>query len=138
MPLPWDQPNRQGREVAAKLAAVEEARARRDEALRAHVAEVGAMLDEWRVGRERQQRYRREILPFSRERTTASLAAYAGGKASLNEVLAARRAEFDMRLQALQLDLDVARTWARINFLIPDESPHAMLPASAQDGGKSS
>lgn len=126
VPLPWDRANRQDREVASKLATVEEVRAKRDEMLRAHVAEVVAMLDEWRVGRERQARYRQEILPFSSERTTASLAAYAGGRSSLNDVLAARRAEFDMRLQALQLDLDVARTWARIKFLRPDESLHVI------------
>ena len=54
--------------------------ARRDEMLRAHVAEVRAMLDEWRVGRERQARYRDEILPLARERTSASLAAYAGAQ----------------------------------------------------------
>ena len=125
IPLPWDQANRQDREVASRLAVVEEVRARRDELLRAHVAEVRAMLEDWRAGRERQSRYGVEILPLSRERTTASLAAYGGGKSSLNEVLAARRGEFDMRLQALQLDLEVARTWARINFLIPDDSTHA-------------
>ncbi|MGZ5034188.1 MAG: TolC family protein [Usitatibacter sp.] len=136
LPLPWDQANRQDREVASKLAMVEEARAKRDEMLRSHVAEVGAMLDEWRVGRERQARYRQEILPFSRERTSASLAAYAGGKSSLNDVLAARRAEFDLRLQSLQLDLDVARAWARINFLRPDESLYAMRSASPAQEGK--
>ena len=135
IPLPWDQANRQDREVAAKLALVDEVRARRDEVLRAHVAEVGAMLEEWRSGRQRQARYGDEILPFSRERTTASLAAYAGGKFTLNEVLAARRGEFDLRLQGLQLDLDVARTWARINFLIPDQSLHAMRPASLVQEG---
>lgn len=134
VPLPWDQANRQDREVASKLALVAEARARRDEALRAHVAEVSSMLEEWRVGRERQVRYRREILPYSRERTTASLAAYAGGKSSLNDVLAARRSEFDMRLQALQLDLEVARVWARINFLLPDASLHAIAQASRAPG----
>lgn len=137
IPLPWDQANRQDREVASKLAMVEEARAKRDEMLRSHVAEVGAMLEEWRAGRERQIRYGNEILPFSRERTAASLAAYAGGKSSLNDVLAARRSEFDLRLQALQLDLDVARTWARLNFLLPDESLHAAGPASSVHEGLS-
>jgi outer membrane protein TolC len=122
IPLPWDQANRQDREVAAKLALVEEIRAKRDEMLRSHVAEVASMFEEWRAGRERQLRYGNEILPLSRERTAASLAAYAGGKSSLNDVLAARRGEFDLRLQALQLDLDVSRAWARLNFLLPDES----------------
>lgn len=125
MPLPWDTGNRQDREVAAKLAAADGIHARRDEILRAHVAEVRAMLDEWRVGRERQARYRDEILPLSRERTSASLAAYAGASATLAEVVAARTSEFEMRLQALQLDREVARLWARLNFLIPEAQAHA-------------
>ena len=122
VPLPWDAANRQDREVAAKTAMAEEARARRDEMLRGHVAEVAGMLEEWRTGRERQARYRREILPLSGERTSASLAAYSGGKSALSDVLAARRSESDMLLQAIQLDLEVARTWARLTFLLPHGS----------------
>ena len=124
LPLPWDAANRQDREVAAKLAMAEEARARRDEMLRAHVAEVAGMLDEWKTGRERQARYRTEILPLSVERTSASLAAYSGGKSALSDVLAARRSETDMLLQTIQLELEVARTWARLSFLLPDNSLH--------------
>ena len=120
IPLPWDKANRQDREAAAKRATAEEARARRDEMLRAHLAEVAGMLDEWRTGRERQSRFRAEILPLSAERTHAALAGYAGGKGSLADVLSARRNESDMALQSLQLDLDVARLWARLRFLLPD------------------
>ena len=39
---------------------------------------------------------------IARSRTQATLAAYRGGKANLAEVLAARRSELDVRLQALQ------------------------------------
>src|SRR5205085_1011685 len=77
MPLPWDQASRQDREVAARLAAVEELSARREEVLRAHVAEVRAMLAEWTSGRERQARFAAEIVPLSRERTTVSTSTYA-------------------------------------------------------------
>ena len=87
------------------------------------------MLDEWKAGRERRATYWKEILELSGERTGAALAAYRGGKSSLNDVLAARRGESDMRLQALQLDLDVAKLWARLNFLLPD--PGA-LPAGVE------
>src|SRR5687768_6777674 len=53
IPLAWDAPNRQSREVEAKRAQAEEVAARRDETLRAHRAEVEAMIEEWRAGRER-------------------------------------------------------------------------------------
>ena len=121
VPLPWDRANRQDREVAARLARAEEVRARRDELVRAHVAEISGWLEEWRSGRERQRRFREEILPLARERTQAVMAAYAGGKAALAEAVAARRMEHEATLQSLALDLEVARAWARLTFLLPPE-----------------
>lgn len=120
IPLPWDRANRQDREVVAKLALQAQAQERREDMLRAHVAEVGAMLAEWETGRERLIRYAKEIVPFARERTQAALAAYRGGKGALGDVLAARRDELDARLQALQLEWDNARLWAQLAFLIPE------------------
>ncbi len=121
IPLQWDRKNRQDRELSSKLALVEQAKAERDEALRAHIAETRSMIDEWQNGRERITRYRRELIPLANERTTATLTAYRGGKAGLNDVLAARRNELDVRLQALQLEADTARLWARLNFLFPED-----------------
>lgn len=121
IPWQWDQKNRQDRELAAKQAMVEEARAKRDEMLRAHVAEIRTMIEEWEYGRERRTRYQRELLPLSKDRTQAVVAAYRGGKSSLTDVLAARRNEIETRLQALQLDLEIAKLWAQINFVLPEE-----------------
>ena len=120
IPLQWDQKNRQDREVAAKLAMLDQARAERDDMLRAHTAEVRTMLAEWENDRERSQRYARELLPLAAERTHAALGAYRGAKASIADVLLARRNEIDVRLQALQLEIDTARLWAQLNFLFPE------------------
>jgi outer membrane protein TolC len=120
VPLQWDQKNRQDREVAAKLAMLDQARAEREDMLRAHTAEVRAMIAEWENDRERRSRYEREVLPLATERTQATLAAYRGAKATITDVLLARRSEIDVRLQALQLDTDTARLWAQLNFLFPD------------------
>jgi len=126
IPLQWDQKNRQDREVAAKLAIANQAEAQREEALRAHISEVRAQIQDWENGRERRSRYERELLPLARERTQAVLAAYRGGRASLTDVLAARRNEIEVRVQALQLEMETARLWAQINFMFPDEaSRHA-------------
>jgi outer membrane protein TolC len=121
IPLQWDQKNRQDRELASKLAMADQAEAQREEALRAHVGEVRAQIQEWENGRERRARYERELVPLARERTQAVLAAYRGGKGSLSEVLAARRNEIEVRMQALQLEMETARLWAQINFLLPQE-----------------
>jgi outer membrane protein TolC len=122
VPLPWDRPHRQDRELAAKLAMADQAAAQRDDTLRAHVAEVRGMLAEWQNGRERRARYDERLIPLARERTQAAVAAYRGGKATLTEVLAARRNEIEVRMQALQLEMDTARIWAQLNYLIPVES----------------
>jgi outer membrane protein TolC len=120
VPLQWDRKNRQDRELAARLAQVEQSKAERDEVLREHVAETRAMIVEWENGRERIGRYVRESLPLAGERSQSVLAAYRGGKATLAEVLAARRNEAETRMQALQLQIETARLWAQLNFLFPE------------------
>lgn len=121
VPLQWDRKNRQDRELAGKLALVEQAKAERDEMLRGHEAEVRTQIVEWQSGKERLSRYTRETLPLASERSQVVLAAYRGGKATLAEVLAARRNETETRMQALQLELDTARLWAQLNFLAPED-----------------
>lgn len=134
--IPWQSnpSQRQDRDIAAKLAMVEQAKAQREDALRAHVAEVGVMVNEWENGKERSARYTHELLPLADERTQAILAAYRGGKSSLNEVLAAYRNALDVHLQALQLEWDTARLWAQLNFLFPIENSasHTAIPTSEE------
>lgn len=116
VPLQWDQVNRQDRDVAAKLAQAEQIRAQREEAMRAAIAEVRTMIAEWESARERQTRLEHELVPLSTERSEAAMSAYRSGKASLNDVLVARRSEVDARLQALQMEAEAARLWAQLNF----------------------
>ncbi|TMG95724.1 MAG: TolC family protein, partial [Betaproteobacteria bacterium] len=82
VPLQWDRTNRQDRELASKLAMLDQARAEREDMLRAHVAELRAMIAEWENDRERSGRYERELLPLASERTEAAVGAYRGAKAS--------------------------------------------------------
>jgi outer membrane protein TolC len=126
LPLPWDRGNRQDREIASKLAIADQARAQREEMLRAHVAEVRTMIAEWENGRERLTRYDRDLIPLAGERSKAALAGYQGGRTSIADLLLARRAETDVRMQAVQLEMETARLWAQLNFLVPgDHSEHA-------------
>jgi outer membrane protein TolC len=127
VPLQWDRKDRQDREVAARIALAEQARDEREEAQRMHEAETRTLAIEWRNGLERLDRYHAEILPLSADRASALLAAYRGGKATLSELLAARANELDMALQALQLEADTARLWARLNFLFPAARPAATV-----------
>jgi len=119
VPLQWDRGRRQERELSARLSMAGQAQAERDEALREHVAEIRGQLADWQAGRDRIARYEKEVLPLASARTEAVLAAYRGGKASLVEVMAARRSESEQRLQALQLERDNARTWAQLTYIQP-------------------
>ncbi len=136
IPLQWDRKNRQDRELSSKLAMVEQAKAEREESLRMHVAQTRAMIHEWENGRERHARYERELIPLANQRTAAAVAAYRGGKAGLMEVLAARRNEIDVRIQALQLETDTARLWAQLNFLFPQDGDTAHPAATMNKGSK--
>ena len=123
LPLQWDRPQRQDRELAAKLALAEQAKDAREEATRDDAAATRALLIAWQSGRERGARYVRQLLPVLEQRSAASLAAYRGGKATLADVLAARRGALDARLAWLQVQMDTAQRWAQLRFLFPD-TPH--------------
>ena len=119
VPLQWDQKNRQDREVAARLAMVEQLRAERGDATRGHVAETLTMLQEWHNNRQRLGRYDATLVPLAAERTRAANAAYRGGGSNLMPLLEARRAEIDTRVEQLRLAMETDRLWARLTYLIP-------------------
>lgn len=128
IPLQWNRKDRQDRELAAELSTLEAMKAEREEAVRAHEAEVREMLVESRSRRERQRRYDSTLLPLAQDRTRAALAAYRAGSGTLLSVLDARRNEIDVQLDRLQLERDVARLWAQLNYLIP--AGHAAAASS--------
>ena len=119
IPLRWNRKDRQDRELAAELSTVEAMRAEREEAVRAHEAEVRDMLLESRSKRERLRRYDGALLPLAQDRTKSALAAYRAGSGLLAAVLEARRNEIDVQFERLQLERDVARLWAQLNYLVP-------------------
>jgi hypothetical protein len=41
-------------------------------------------------------------------------------------VLGARRNEIEVRAQALQLQIETARTWAQLRYLYPDDPPGSL------------
>jgi len=123
VPLQWDRRHRQDRELSARLAMAQRLRAEREEATRAHVAQTLAMLQEWQSHRERLGRYARTLIPLAAERTQAAMAAYRGGAGPLGAVFEARLNEIDVRMDGLRLELDSARLWAQLTYLMPDGAP---------------
>lgn len=121
IPLQFDQKNRQDRDLAAKLAVVEQMRAQREEATREHVAETLGWLQEWQSDRDRLVHYDSELIVLAAERTRAAMAAYRGGSGALGAVLDARRTEIDTRMDRLRLEMEAAALWAQLEYLIPHE-----------------
>ena len=119
IPLQLDPKQRQDRELAARLAIVEQMRAQREEGTRERLAEARSWLQAWHSGRDRLAHYDRSLLPLAAERTRSALVAYRGGSGPLSTVLEARRGEIDTQLDRLRLEMDTAALWARLEHLIP-------------------
>ena len=120
--LPWEAEKRQDRDLAAKRLLAEQAQAQTEEARRMHEAELRGVYADWQTAGVRSERFEKLLLPLARERVAAALAAYRGGRGDLGVVLEARRAETETRLGFVQSQLERARAWARLNFLLPHEA----------------
>lgn len=118
--LPIAKERRQDRDVASKLAEVDQARALREDARRMHEAEVRGLFADWTTAGRRIERFDTVLLPLARERAQAALAAYRGGRAELAVVLEAERALTEAELARIQSETERARAWAGLNYLYPD------------------
>jgi len=117
VPLQWDREKRQNREISARRLQEQQAQAEIEEAQRELAAMAQSQLAEWQAGVARVKQYRESTLPLAERRQEAVLAEYRGGKASLTDVLAARRAALDVRLQAVEAEAAMAKAWVQLNYL---------------------
>ena len=122
IPLQWDQARRQDRELAAKLAQIEQAQAEREEARREHLAAIQRLFASWRGDLARLEGYDQTLIPLAVDRVQSLVAAFRGGKATLAQVLEARRMLIETRLERLRIERQTAAWWAELEFLIPQES----------------
>jgi outer membrane protein TolC len=120
--LPWQAERRQDRDIAARLAEVEQSRAQREEARRVHEAELRSWLADYDAATERLGRYESVILPLARDRHDAALAAYRGGRGELNPVLEASRGITDAEIALIAVQAERAKAWANLSFLYPHEA----------------
>ena len=86
-----------------------------------HEAELRGIYADWQTAGVRVERFEKLLLPLARERVGAALATYRGGRGELSMALEARRAETETRLGFLQAQLERARAWAKLDFLLPNE-----------------
>ena len=118
--LPIFSADRQQPVARAKSLQLESVRAQNEEMRRRHVAEIQAMFLDWETGKSRLERHRSALVPLADERVRTTLAAYEGGRSDLGAVLEARRSAVEAQLAAINAELELARAWAQLAFLVPD------------------
>ena len=123
VPLQWDAPRRQQRELTARLARVDALQAEREEQARERRLQIHRWQQDWRAGLDRLAFLQRERQPLAEQRTEAALAAYRGGREGLGAVLQARRQVLELQLERINLERETAGLWAQLEYLIPDTAP---------------
>ena len=120
-PLFVDQSSRQDQAVAAANSMAAKARSERIELYRDYLAQTQRWQQTWQSNLKRLADFDNSLIPLTEQRTQAALDAYRGNTGTLSEVLAARRMELDMRMEKLRIQMDTARLWAQLEYLIPEE-----------------
>ncbi|WP_454711840.1 TolC family protein [Cupriavidus nantongensis] len=133
LPVPWDQKDRQDRELAAKLAQAGAARAQAESVRRGLVGLLRARQAELQLGQSRLERYRNTTLPLAKAQTEAALTDYRTGAGTLTAVADASRKALNLSLEQLRLEAATARLWADLTFLMPlQTAAQAMPPQGVQ------
>jgi outer membrane protein TolC len=114
--LPLFPENRQNRLLAARQAALEQARAQREDRLRSLSAELEKTYVEWHAAGERIAWFDSAVLPHAAQRVEAALAAYQAVQADLAAVLEARRAELEAQLQRLALRIAQEKAQVQLHY----------------------
>jgi len=120
--LPLRREGRQDRDIASRLAELEQARAMQEDARRMREAEVRGWIADWETAERRIGRFERVLLPLARERAAAAQAAYRAGRGELGPVLEAERALAEAQLGLVQMLAERAKAWANLAFLHPEEA----------------
>jgi len=121
--LPLRREQRQDRDVASRLAELEQARAMREDARRMREAEVRGWLVDFETAARRIGRFEGVLLPLARERAAAAQAGYRSGRAELAPVLEAERSIAENELALVQVMAERAKAWANLAYLLPGEAP---------------
>lgn len=125
MDLPFFTGNRQDRQLAAKLAELDRVQALAADNLRMHRADLRLNFQDWTLLKQRIERYDQTILPQAQTRIEAAQLGWQSGAGTLAQVLDARRAALDLRLQRLDLQADNARHLAQLHYFDFEGDPHA-------------
>ncbi|XTZ37310.1 TolC family protein [Salmonella enterica] len=119
--LPLFQSSRQDKDHAADISRTMQANDQLALAQREHVAQLRTLIAQYNAAQTLWMRQRDEVLPLMRDRVDLMAAQYRAGQSQLPELLEARRNVLDSELAVNQAEKEMARTWAAIRWLIPQE-----------------
>lgn len=119
--LPLFQSKRQDKDYAADVSRSMQAADELTLLKREHIAQVQALVAQYQAAQTLWQRQRDEVLPLQRQRLAVLTAQYRSGQSAPGALLEARRDVLDTELAVNQAERDMARTWAAVNWLIPQE-----------------
>jgi outer membrane protein TolC len=122
MDLPIFESRRQNPVTLSKAKQLEQVRAQAEDARRRHLAEIRTTYVDWEISRERLERHERELVPLAEERARSTTAGYEGGRVDIAAALEARRNVIEAKLAALNAELELARAWAQLAYLLPERS----------------
>lgn len=120
--LPLFRSQRQDKDYAADVSRSMEANDQLTLLTRDHRAQLDTLLAQYHATQQLWQRQTDEVLPLQKQRVNLMMAQYQSNKSDLSSVLEARRALLDSQLNASNAARELARTWAAIRYLTPQES----------------
>ncbi|WP_145518478.1 TolC family protein [Yersinia bercovieri] len=120
--LPLFRSQRQDKDYAADLSRSMEANDQLTLLTRDHRAQLDTLLAQYQASQQLWHRQTAEVLPLQKQRVNLVMAQYQANKSDLGSVLEARRALLDSQLNASNAARELARTWAAIRYLTPQES----------------
>lgn len=120
--LPLFQSKRQDKDHAADISRTLQANDQLALVERAHAAQLSGLIAEYQAAQAIWLRQRDDVLPLQRQRVALLNAQYRAGQSDLSALLAARRDLLTTSLNTLNAEKTVARNWAAIRYLIPQET----------------
>ncbi len=120
--LPLFRSQRQDKDYAADVSRSMEANDQLTLLTRDHRAQLDTLLAQYQATQQLWQRQTDEVIPLQKQRVKLIMAQYQANKSDLSSVLEARRALLDSQLNTSNAARELARTWAAIRYLTPQES----------------
>ncbi|HDL8491507.1 TPA: TolC family protein [Yersinia enterocolitica] len=120
--LPLFRSQRQDKDYAADVSRTMEANDQLTLLTRNHRAQLDTLLAQYQATQQLWQRQINAVLPLQKQRVDLMMAQYQANKSDLSSVLESRRALLDSQLNTSNAARELARTWAAIRYLTPQES----------------